>query len=92
MRGARTCIPPPVRSQQTWRPDAPAWARTLHEERVRRGLTQADLAAQLGCRPPTIRALETGHIRHPQVAARWAEHLGHTLVAVPIPREESAPP
>lgn len=58
--------------------------RNLHVARVRRGLRQRDIAAQVGVAPQRISDFETG-VRHPtpEQVSRLAEILGLTIYADP---------
>lgn len=64
----------------------------LRTERIRRGLTQADVAHRAGYAPVTIGCYEIGH-GMPSVDAltRWAQALGYSITLTPGPRNPLEP-
>ena len=70
--------------KQAVRHGIPGHVRTLIDERVRRGLTQEQLAALTGVTISVIKSFEGGAVRmNPRVADRIAAELNHTITAVP---------
>jgi transcriptional regulator with XRE-family HTH domain len=57
--------------------DDKALGRRLHDLRVRRGMTQAELAAKVGLKQPMLSLYERGDVRLPALlAARLVQALG----------------
>ncbi len=55
----------------------------LQEARREKGITQAEMAKQLGFSPVTLSALETGKNVSTQKVERYLQILGYRMVIVP---------
>ena len=59
------------------------WRRSLAEvllsARLRSGLTQLDMCAEIGCAIRTVRRVETGEIAADRYVDRWLEVTGHRI-------------
>lgn len=64
-----------------------ALARSLIEARVRAGLTQEELAEQMGTSQPTIARLESGHKPSLKTLERVAKVTGSRLMIQLVPEE-----
>lgn len=48
----------------------------LQKERVNRGLSQRDLADELGCSEESVRRIENGAVPRPKIGKKFADFYG----------------